>query len=136
MTHPGVGPLTALAFWLIVGPVERFGGSKQVSSYLGLVPCEDSSANRQRLGHISKQGNTLLRFLLVEAAQAVVRCDPEWRGRFLHLVMRRGRPIALVAMARKLAVSLYWITRQGTEYKASSVSVRTWGSSKLVHGVK
>ena len=84
--------------------MERFGCSKQVSSYLGLVPCEDSSANRQRLGHISKQGNTLLRFLLVEAAQAVVRCDPEWRGRFLHLVMRRGRPIALVAMARKLAV--------------------------------
>jgi len=136
MTHPGVGPLTALAFWLIVGPVERFGGSKQVSSYLGLVPCEDSSADRQRLGHISKQGNTLLRFLLVEAAQAVVRSDPEWRGRFLHLVMRRGRSIALVAMARKLAVCLYWMARQGTEYKASPVSVRTGGSSKLVQGVK
>ena len=57
MTHPGVGPLTALAFWLIVGPVERFGCSKQVSSYLGLVPCEDSSANRQRLGHISRVEN-------------------------------------------------------------------------------
>ena len=83
-----------------------------------------------------KQGNTLLRFLLVEAAQAVVRCDPEWRGRFLHLVMRRGRPIALVAMARKLAVCLYWMARQGTEYKASPVSVRTGGSSKLVQGVK
>ena len=136
MTHPGVGPLTALAFWLIVGPVERFGCSKQVSSYLGLVPCEDSSANRQRLGHISKQGNTLLRFLLVEAAQAVVRSDPEWRGRFLHLVMRRGRPIALVAMARKLAVCLYWMARQGTEYRPSPVSVRTRGSSKLVQGVE
>jgi transposase len=136
MTHPGVGPLTALAFWLIVGPVERFGCSKQVSSYLGLVPCEDSSADRQRLGHISKQGNTLLRFLLVEAAQAVVRSDLEWRGRFLHLVMRRGRPIALVAMARKLAVCLYWMARQGTEYRPSPVSVRTRGSSKLTHGVK
>ena len=67
-----------------------------------------------------KQGNTLLRFLLVEAAQAVVRSDPEWRGRFLHLVMRRGRSIALVAMARKLAVCLYWMARQGTEYKAKS----------------
>ena len=83
-----------------------------------------------------KQGNTLLRFLLVEAAQAVVRCDPEWRGRFLHLVMCRGRPIALVAMARKLAVCLYWMTRQGTEYQPSPVSVRTGGSSKLVQGVK
>src|SRR2546427_1842150 len=136
MTHPGVGPITALAFGLIVGPVERFGCSKQVSSYLGLVPCEDSSADRQRLGHISKQGNTLLRFLLVEAAQAVVRSDPEWRGRFLHLAMRRGRPIALVATARKLAVRLYWMLRQGTEYQPNSVPVRTWGSSKLGHGVK
>ncbi len=136
MTHPGVGPITALAFELIVGPVERFGCSKQVSSYLGLVPCEDSSADRQRLGHISKQGNTLLRFLLVEAGQAVVRSDPEWRGRFLHLAMRRGRPIALVATARKLAVRLYWMLRQGTEYQPNSVSVRTWGSSKLGHGVK
>ena len=136
MTHPGVGPLTALAFGLMVGPAERFGCGKQVSSYLGLVPCEDSSANHQRLGHISKQGNTLLRFLLVEAGQAVVRSDPEWRGRFLHLAMRRGRSVAVVAMARKLAVRLYWMLRQGTEYRPSPVSVRTWGSSKLGHGVK
>jgi transposase len=136
MTHPGVGPITALAFWLILGPVERFRCGKQVSSYLGLVPCEDSSADRQRLGHISKQGNSILRFLLVEAAQTAVRCDPAWRGRFLHLVMRRGRPIALVAMARKIAVALYWMLRQGSEYQPNPVSVRTRGSSRLGHGVK
>src|SRR5208282_4143427 len=70
MTHPGVGPLTALAFVLVIGSTKRFACGKQIGSYLGLIPCEDSSANRQRLGHISKQGNTLLRFLLVEAAQA------------------------------------------------------------------
>jgi transposase len=117
MTHPGVGPITALAFALILGPVERFASSKQVSSYLGLAPSEESSGNRQRLGHISKQGNTLLRFLLVEAAQAMVRCDPEWRGRFLHLALRRGRSIAQVAMARRLAVHLYGMTRQSREYR-------------------
>jgi transposase len=71
MTHPGVGPITALAFWLIVGLAERFRCGKQLSSYLGLIPREDSSVDRQRLGHISKQGNTPLRFLLVEAAQAM-----------------------------------------------------------------
>src|SRR5262249_20390452 len=91
MTHPGVGPLTALAFVLIIGSPERFRGAKQIGSYLGLAPCENSSADRQRLGHISKQGNALLRFLLVEAAQAVVRFDPEWRRHFLHLAMRRHR---------------------------------------------
>ena len=69
MTHPGVGPLTALAFVLTIGTPQRFHCGKQIGSYLGLIPCEDSSAGRQRLGHISKQGSSLLRFLLVEAAQ-------------------------------------------------------------------
>jgi len=61
MTHPGVGPLTALAFVLIVGTPARFPRGKQIGSYLGLIPCEDSSAGRQRLGHISKQGRKSLR---------------------------------------------------------------------------
>jgi len=65
MTHPGVGALTALAFVLIIGTPERFPGGKQIGSYLGVIPSEDSSGGRQRLGHISKQGNALLRFLLV-----------------------------------------------------------------------
>jgi len=69
MTHPGVGPLTALAFELVIGTPERFHCGKQIASYVGLVPSEESSGNRRRLGHISKQGNALLRYLLVEAAQ-------------------------------------------------------------------
>jgi transposase len=73
MTHPGVGPITALAFVLIIGTPERFPCGKQIGSYIGLIPSEDSSAGRQRLGHISKQGNPLLRYLLGEAAQAAVR---------------------------------------------------------------
>ena len=117
MTHPGVGPLTALAFELVIGTPERFGSSKQIASYVGLVPCEESSGDRRRLGHISKQGNSLLRFLLVEAAQITVRCDPDWRRRFLHPAMPRERRIAKVAMARKLAVRLYWMWRKGWDYE-------------------
>ena len=64
MTHPGVGPLTALAFVLIIGRAERFQCGKQIAAYLGLVPLEDSSGNRRRLGHITKQGSSMLRFLL------------------------------------------------------------------------
>ena len=116
MTHPGVGPLTALAFVLIIGTPDRFPCGKQIGSYVGLIPSEDSSAGRQRLGHISKQGNSLLRFLLVEAAQAAVRYDPDWRRRYVHLAMRRERRIAKVAMARRLAVRLYWMWRNGWEY--------------------
>jgi transposase len=68
MTHPGVGLLPALAFVLIVGRVERFGCGSQVASYLGFVPEEDSSGEHRRLGHIRKQGNSRLRFLLVGGA--------------------------------------------------------------------
>jgi transposase len=116
-THPGVGSLTALAFELVIGTPERFRCGKQIASYVGLVPSEESSGDRRRLGHISKQGNSLLRFLLVEAAQVTVRTDPDWRRRFLHLAMRRERRIAKVAMARKLAVRLYWMWRQGWDYE-------------------
>jgi transposase len=117
MTHPGVGALTALALVLIIGTPERFGSGKSIASYLGLVPSEESSGDRRRLGHITKQGNSLLRFLLVEAAQVTVRSDPEWRGKFFHLAMRRGRKIAKVAMARRLAVRLYWMWRKGWDYE-------------------
>jgi transposase len=115
-THPGVGPLTALAFELVIGTPDRFHCGKQIASYVGLVPEENSSGNRRRLGHISKQGNVLLRFLLVEAAQVTVRSQAQWRSKFFHLAMRRGRKIAKVAMARKLAVHLYWMWRQGWDY--------------------
>jgi len=116
-THPGVGALTALAFVLIIGRGDRFQCGKQIASYLGLVPLEESSGQRRRLGHITKQGNSLLRFLLVEAAQVTVRSDPQWRSKYFHLAMRRGRKIAKVAMARRLAVRLYWMWRKGWDYE-------------------
>ncbi len=117
MTHPGVGALTAPAFVLIIGEAERFACGKQIAAYLGLVPEEDSSGESRRLGHISKQGSGLMRFFLLETAQVTVRSDPEWRDRFLHLAMRRGLKTAKVAMARRLAVRLYWMWRQGWDYQ-------------------
>ncbi len=136
MTHPGVGPITALGFVLIIGSPERFRCGKQVGSYVGLIPCEDSSAGYQRLGHISKQGNALLRFLLVEAAQAAVRCNAEWRRQFLHLAMRRERRIAKVALARKLAVHLYWMWRKGWDYQKTVEFGSHAGQPVHGHGVK
>jgi transposase len=117
MTHPGVGALTALAFVLIIGETERFQCGKQIAAYLGLVPLEKSSGNRRRLGHITKQGSSIVRFLLVEAAQVTVRSLPEWRSKYIHLMMRRGRKTAKVAMARKLAVRLYWMWRKEWDYE-------------------
>jgi transposase len=124
MTHPGVGALTALAFVLIIGRADRFQCGKQIASYLGLVPLEDSSGNRRRLGHITKQGSSMLRFLLVEAAQVTARSIPEWRSKYFHLMMRRGRKIAKVAMARRLAIALYWMWRKRWDYE----QVKKFGS--------
>jgi transposase len=136
MTHPGVGPLTALAYVLIIGTPERFPRGKQIGTYVGMIPCEDSSAGKQRLGHISKQGNSLLRFLLVEAAQAAARIHPDWKRRYIHLAMRRHKSIAKVAMGRRMAIQLYWMWRNGCEYSQSGKRGSYAGQLGTVHGGK
>jgi transposase len=114
MQQQGVGPVTALAFVLTIGPVERFASSRKLVSYLGLNPSEASSGGHQRLGHISKQGNEMLRWLLVEAGHTAARLDPELRRVYQRLKFRRGGKVAKVALARRLAVRLYWKLRNGT----------------------
>ena len=116
MTQPGVGPNTALAFALTIGEVGRFPRGKQVASYLGLIPREESSGGRQKLGAITKQGNRLLRSLLVEAAQNVVRYDPQFRKQYRHRCHQKPKAVAKVAAARKLAVRLYWMLRTQIGY--------------------
>jgi transposase len=116
MTHPGVGPQTALATVLVLGPVERFPDDRHLTSYLGLIPQEESSAGRQHFGHLTKQGNRLLRWLLVEAAQTASRYDPQLRRAYRRLVFRKGRPVAKVAIARKLAIRLYIMLRDKIDY--------------------
>ena len=123
-THPGVGPITALAFSLTLGTIERFARSRQVVSYLGLNPAEHSSGGRQRLGGISKQGNPLLRSLLVEAGQSAARSVPELQRAYQRLKHRKHSGVGKVMVARKLAVRLFWIGKKQQPYAAA----RTQGS--------
>jgi transposase len=116
MTHPGIGPVTSLAFVLAIGPVARFQRSKKIASYLGLNPTEESSGGRRRLGSISKQGNTMVRWLLIETVHHAVKQDPELRQDYQRLKFRRGHAVAKVAIARKLAVRMYWMLRSGADY--------------------
>jgi len=118
MEHPGVGPVTALAFVLTIGEIGRFRRSKQLVSYVGLNAKESSSGGKQRLGSTSKQGNAMLRFLLVEAAQTASRFDPELQRDYQRLKFRRGPGVAKVAIARKLAVRLYWKLREANPSSA------------------
>jgi len=91
MTHPGVGPITALATEVFLGDPARFADSKALASYVGMIPREYSSGGRQRLGGLSKQGNPLLRFLWGEAGKLAIEKaeaagDKEWSGRLYLLV--------------------------------------------------
>jgi transposase len=104
MTHPGIGPVT------------RFCCSRKLVSYLGLNPSEESSGGRRRLGGISKQGNSMVRWLLIEAVYPAVRKDPALRQDYQRLKFRRGHAVAKVAIARKLAVRMYWMLRSGADY--------------------
>lgn len=118
-THPGVGPITALAYSLTLGEIHRFAHSRQAVSYLGLNPAEHSSGGRQRLGSISKQGNPMLRSLLVEAGQSAARLVPELKRAYQRLKHRKHSSVAKVMVARKLAVRLYWMWKTQQAYSAT-----------------
>ena len=111
-----MGSLTARAFVLIIGEGNRFRCGKQVASYLGLIPSEHSSSDKRRLGAISKQGNSFLRMLLVEAATTAVRLEEGMKKKYQHRCHFKPKGVAKVAAARKLAVRLYWMLRTNTAY--------------------
>jgi transposase len=117
MTHPGVGPVVSLAYVLTLGDWQRFPRGKQVGSYLGLIPAEESSGQRRRLGHVSKQGNSMVRWLLVQAAMSAQRHDASWHRQYVRLSMSKHHGVAKLAIAHKLAVRMYWMLRSGQNYE-------------------
>jgi len=127
-THPGVGPVISLATVLTMGEVSRFPDSRSWVSYLGLNPSEKSSGQRRRLGAISKQGNPFLRYLLVEGAVSATKGDKSLARMYARLKAKKHHGVAKVAVARKLAVRLYWMARTEKSYPEV---VRTQGSQSL-----
>lgn len=126
MSHPGVGPIVALATVVTLGDVSRFPRGKHVASYLGLIPREDSSGEHRRLGSITKQGNSFMRFLLVQAGMSAARGDAELGRVYKRLAQRKHHGVAKVAVARKLVLRLYWMLRTKRRYPEV---VRMQGSS-------
>ncbi len=134
-TVPGVGLIVACTFVAVIDEARRFHNAHAVGAYLGLVPGEATTGGpgKRRLGSITKQGNTMARVMLVQAAWLILRSrdttDPlrRWAD---NLVEKRGKRIAVVALARKLAGVLWAMWRDGTVYDratnaaASAVGVR------------
>ena len=123
-TVPGVGPVVAVTFRAFVDDITRFGSAAQVSAALGLVPREDSSAERRHRGHLTKTGPSELRSLLVQAAWVCWRSCRQGplRAWTDQLAARRGKRIAVVALARRLSRILYAIWRDGTVFERSRVA--------------
>jgi transposase len=118
MTHPGVGPVTALATEVFLGDAQRFPSGKALASYVGMIPSEHSSGGRrQRLGALSKQGNPFLRFLWVEATLHAVRKDPALRRFYRRKLIQKGLGKARVAAARKLGIRLWIMLREQIDYE-------------------
>jgi transposase len=127
MTVPGVGPVIALSFQATVDTPRRFGGdAARVSAYLGLVPREYSSGEHQRKGGITKAGPAMLRSLLVQAAWVIWR-RPGTAGATLHawalrVAARRGRRIAVIALARRVSRVLFALWRDETVFTVTAAA--------------
>ena len=115
LTHSGIGPLTALAVVHTLGDVRRFNRKEQVVAFVGLDPLNKSSAEKTRIGHISKHGSKLLRFLLVQAAQTTR--DRRLREFYQRVSRRRGKPKAKIAAARKLLINCFIMLRDEIDYQ-------------------
>jgi transposase len=117
LTHPGVGAVTALATEVFLGDPSRFATANQVASYIGMIPCEHTSGKRQRLGKLTKQGNSLLRYLWTEATMHAVRKDPELQRFYRRKLIQKGMGKARIAAARKLGIRLWIIMRDQIDYE-------------------
>lgn len=124
MTIPGVGPVTAVSFIAAIDDVKRFEHAYRLQSYLGLTPGEDSSSERERRTSITKAGSASVRRTLVQAAWVALRRFPQhpmvrWAT---QIAERRGKFIAVVALARKLAGVMYAIWRDGSTYQSAKAA--------------
>jgi transposase len=138
MTLPGIGPITASAFIAALDDTARFAGAAQVTSYLGLVPREYSSGERQHRGRILRSAHPHVQSLLIQAAWRMSRSSDQrtaalraWAKAITH---RRGKKVAMVALARRLARILFALWRDETEYHAKRVRVTNGTVAALVDG--
>jgi transposase len=116
MTHPGVGPVTALASEVFLGDPRRCTFGNEVASCVGMIPCERSSGKRQRLGKLTQEGNQLLRYLWTEATLHAVEQDAELKRFYRRKLVQKGMGKARIAAARKLGIRLWIMLRDQIDY--------------------
>lgn len=122
LSVPGVGPVTAMAFLAYVGNGSRFANASQVSNFVGLVPCVDSSGETTRYGHITRVGISIVRRAAVQAAWAAIRSSAGqvFRDVFERIKLRRGAAMAIVAIARRIVELMYSLPKKRELYRYGS----------------
>jgi transposase len=140
MTAPGIGPVIAASFVSVIDDAKRFRSPHQVESYVGLVPSEDSSGGKRRLGAISKKGNPYLRSLLIEGAWVILqKADSKDPLRLWAdaVAERRGRKVAVIALARRLVGVLWAMWRDSKPYDpAALAAASSRGTRRLVRALQ
>ncbi|HEV8244261.1 MAG TPA: IS110 family transposase [Polyangiaceae bacterium] len=140
MTAPGVGPTIAASFVSVIDDAKRFRSPHHVESYVGLVPNEDSSGGKRRLGAISKKGNAYLRALLVEGAWVILRHhdrNEPLRVWAEAVAERRGRKVAVTALARRLVGVLWAMWRDSKAYDPSLLAAASSrGTRRFAHALQ
>lgn len=124
-TIPGFGELSALLYMAEVGDVKRFRNAAQVPAYLGLIPSESSSGVKRRLGPITKQGSSLLRWVLIQDAWKAIATSQEFRRRFASIRKRQGKHVAIVAIARVLSEVGYRVLRDNCVFDEKRLEQRS-----------
>jgi len=124
MTVPGIGHITAHMIMAEVGDMRRFASAKHFAGYTGLVSSQRSSADKTRSGHITKQGNKHMRWLLVEAAQKAKSLDANLKLFYDKIAYKKGKGAANVALARKLSEICWHIAVDNVPYDSSKVCRR------------
>jgi transposase len=129
MSIPGVGPRTSEAVLAFTDTIERFAGGKEYCGYFGVTPKLDESGNSRRLGHISKKGPGVVRWVLVESSWKVIRCSPAIRAFYERVrAGQKGRKkIAIVAVARKLLSIMRAMLLTGATFSEEYVSGLEYG---------
>ena len=117
-SFPGVGLVTCATVLAEIGDFGRFSYRKSISRYGGFDPRTFDSAGKQRTGHISKRGPSNLRWVLVQAAWAALRLDPQVKRIWLRISRKAGKKAATVAVARRLLVWMWKAVRTGQPYRA------------------
>jgi transposase len=121
---PGIGPFSAVLLISEIGDLDRFESPEKLCSYAGLVPSVYQSGNTQRYGKITKQGRCLMRWILIQVAHKAIKTPSRMRDIYARLEGRKGKKVAIVAVARKLLVSIFWMLKRNTYYQAYGTAIK------------